>query len=114
MPLTNATPLSLLDQVAVAVKSCVWPSLKVPIALYCCVCPRGSVNGVGDTAIDWRTGTPGPSETTRLTADNGGSGVPATGDWLMRSTIAMGPTVPTSGSMPQTVAPSSGRTEPGA
>src|SRR5512134_2505226 len=70
-------------QVAVAVRSCVLPSLQVPVAVYCRDSPRASVTFAGVTVMETRTGAPVPSDTTRSTTDPSGTEVPGTGAWLM-------------------------------
>ena len=50
--LTTATMLELELQVAAVVTSCVLPSVKVPVAVNCCVVPRGIEGLGGAMAID--------------------------------------------------------------
>ena len=54
--LFTVTVASVSDaQVAVALRSCVLPSLKVPVATNCCVVPKAIEGFAGLTAIDSRT-----------------------------------------------------------
>jgi hypothetical protein len=50
----DATTGSVDDQVTVEVNTCVLPSLKVPVAMNCCVNPRGMEGAAGVTASDTR------------------------------------------------------------
>ena len=54
--LTVATPPLDELQVALVVRLLVLPSLSVPVAVYCCDPPTGTVADVGETAIETTTG----------------------------------------------------------
>ena len=54
--LTVATGLADDFHVAEAVRSCVLPSLRVPVAVNCCERPAAIVAVAGETAIETRTG----------------------------------------------------------
>lgn len=51
-----ATFLSVEDQVTEAVRSCMLPSLKTPVALNCCWVPSGIEGFIGVTLIELRVG----------------------------------------------------------
>jgi hypothetical protein len=50
-PLADRDTFAAVDQFTCAVRSCVEPSLKVPVAVICCVCRRVNVTVAGVTVI---------------------------------------------------------------